>query len=162
ISQRFDVPIMSTKGMTVTAARQLVEALTRVGATTLVARDFDKSGFEILDKFTSNTRRYTYTVQPRVVDLGLRLAQAQALGLQAEPVEYASEVDPRDSLRRCGASDEECDFLVHARRFPYEKWTGERVELNAMTSPQFVQWLEDGLRAAGAGKVVPDEATLAQ
>jgi hypothetical protein len=30
-----------------------------------------------------------------------------------------------------------------------------------MTSAQFLQWLEDGLRAAGARKMVPDEGTLA-
>ena len=47
IAARYDVVLMSTKGMTVTAARQLIEALSRAGVTILVVHDFDKPGFEI-------------------------------------------------------------------------------------------------------------------
>ena len=84
IAARYDVVLMSTKGMTVTAARQLIEALSRAGVTILVVHDFDKPGFEILDKFTSSTRRYKYTDTPTVIDLGLRLADGLALGLASE------------------------------------------------------------------------------
>ena len=56
--------------MSVTASRQLVEQLSQLGVTILVVHDFDKSGFEILDKFTSDTRRYHYTATPNVIDLG--------------------------------------------------------------------------------------------
>src|SRR5262249_7371170 len=38
ISARYDLPIMSTKGMSVTAARQLVERLSELGVTILVLR----------------------------------------------------------------------------------------------------------------------------
>src|SRR4029453_10557288 len=73
IEERFDVALMSTKGMTVTAARALIEALSQAGVMILVVHDFDKSGLEILDKFTADTRRYQYTARPSVLDLGLRL-----------------------------------------------------------------------------------------
>jgi len=159
IQDRYDLALMSTKGMTVTAARQLVEALSLAGVTILVLHDFDKSGIEILDKFTSDTRRYRYTVTPTVIDLGLRLEDAQAMGLESEPVTYASEVDPRVSLRECGATKAECDFLV---RGGYSKnWHGERVELNAMDSQTFLDWLEQKLRDAGVAKVIPDQESLA-
>src|SRR5262249_61543218 len=42
IASRFDVAIMSTKGMSVTAARMLVERLSEQGVTILVLRDFDQ------------------------------------------------------------------------------------------------------------------------
>jgi len=160
ISQRYDMPVMSTKGMTVTAARQLIEALSQAGVTILVAHDFDKSGIEILDKFQSDTRRYRYSARPRIVDLGLRLDAARAMSLESEQVQYNSGVDPRANLRHCGATVEECAFLVHGRNRESGKWYGERIELNAMTSQQFLTWLEEGLVAAGVAKVVPDEEAL--
>ena len=98
ISQRYDMPVMSTKGMTVTAARQLIEALSQAGVTILVAHDFDKSGLEILDKFQSDTRRYRYNARPRIVDLGLRLDAARAMSLESEQVQYNSGVDPCANL----------------------------------------------------------------
>ena len=162
IEERFDVALMSTKGMTVTAARALIEALSQAGVMILVVHDFDKSGLEILDKFTADTRRYQYTTRPSVLDLGLRLEAAVAMGLESEQVSYGKDTDPRESLRRCGATEEECAFLVHERRWENELWEGERIELNAMTSDQFLRWLEDGLRAAGVTKMVPDAETLAK
>jgi hypothetical protein len=167
IQGRFDVGLMSTKGMSVTSARRLVEEMSQAGVTLLVVHDCDKSGFEILHKFTAPTRRFTYTVTPTVVDLGLRLEEALAMGLASEPVEYDTQVDPRESLRACGATEEECDFLVRERKSEIRNgkrrvyWTGERIELNAMTSQQFLDWLEAKLQAAGVEKVVPDEDVLA-
>jgi DNA topoisomerase VI subunit B len=158
VAARYDLAIMSTKGMSVTAARQLVERLSEEGVTVLVLRDFDKSGFSIVYTIQTNTRRYRFTTRPRVVDLGLRLADVRALGLEAEDVEYRSGKDPRLKLRESGATDEECDFLV--QRQTTSGWVGRRVELNAMTSPQFLAFLEGKLAEAGVRKVVPGEDVL--
>jgi hypothetical protein len=158
IAERYDIAIMSTKGMSVTAARKLVDELSRCGVTTLVCHDFDKSGFEILHTLRTDTRRYRFTSPPRVVDLGLRLTDVQAMNLQSEPVSYPSGIDPRIKLDECGATPEECSFLV--RRDTSGGWIGRRVELNAMTSDQFIAWLEEKLADAGVQKVVPDQAAL--
>ena len=48
-----------------------------------------------------------------------------------------------------------------ARQDYYARWHGQRVELNAMTSRQFLDWLEAKFAEHGVEKVVPDEATLA-
>jgi len=167
IRDRFDVALMSTKGMTVIAARRLIEALSQAGVTILVVHDFDKAGLEILHKFTANTRRYRYTIMPTVRDLGLRLEDALAMGLESEPVTYDSAVDPRLNLRECGATEAECAFLVTERKTDIRDgklhvyWIGERIELNAMDSQQFLDWLERKLQEAGVGKVIPDEDVLA-
>ena len=158
MAARYDVTLMSTKGMSVVAARRLLEELTRAGVTTLVLHDCDKAGFEILDKFRSDTRRHTYAIQPTVEDLGLRLADAQAMGLQSEQVYYQGQKDPRESLRRCGATPAECAFLVQRR--VGEGWEGERIELNAMDSVTFITWLEAKLVAAGVRKLVPEGEAL--
>jgi hypothetical protein len=106
--------------------------------TILVLHDFDKSGISILDTLRHSARRYTYRRRPSVIDLGLRLPVVQEMGLESEPVEYRSRVDPRINLRRSGASSDECDFLVQRGGWG---WSGKRVELNAMNSTQFVDFV---------------------
>ena len=158
IAERHDIAIMSTKGMSVTAARKLVDDMSQHGVTVLVCHDFDKSGFSILHTLRTDTRRYTFQAPPTVVDLGLRLVDVQAMDLQSEPVSYPRGVDPGLNLRECGATEEECDFLVQWDED--DGWIGQRVELNAMTSGQFLDWLEQKLAEAGVQKVVPDRAAL--
>jgi DNA topoisomerase VI subunit B len=159
IAERYDLALMSTKGMSVTAARHLVAELSHHGVTILVLHDFDKAGFSIVHTLRTNTRRWQYVTPPNVITLGLRLDDIQSMGLQREPVTYDSRVDPRVSLRMSGATEAECHVLVHG--WGSQGWEGERVELNAMNSVQFIRWLEDKLVAVGVRKVVPDQDTLA-
>jgi hypothetical protein len=159
VRERFDLPIMSTKGMSVTAARELVDELSGLGVTILVLRDFDKSGFSIVHTLRTSGRRYRFRGAPRVIDLGLRLEDVRAMGLVSEPVEYrGAKKDPRERLRECGATEEECAFLVRPR--PGGGWVGDRSELNAMSSDQFIGFLERKLVEHGVGKVVPGRETL--
>src|SRR5262249_48145449 len=104
LASRFDIAIMSTKGMSVTACRTLVEFLSEQGVTILVLRDFDKAGFSIVHTLCSDTRRYTFRTKPNVIDLGLRLEQALSMRLESELVVYKQTVDPRIRLRQCGAT----------------------------------------------------------
>jgi len=168
LMERYDLALMSTKGMTVVAARQLIERLSLEGVTILVVHDFDKYGLEILHKFTTNTRRYQYADVPTVIDLGLRLEEALQMGLESEPMTFHSKVNPCESLRSCGASEAECAFLVEPGQPRYtwddkpRLWRMQRIELNAMTSQQFLDWLEAKVQAVGVAKVVPDPETLAR
>jgi DNA topoisomerase VI subunit B len=159
IADRFDLGLMSTKGMSVTAARRLVDELAGLGVTVLVLHDFDKSGLTILRTLGSDSRRYGFTNTPKIVDLGLRFPDVEAMHLESEPVSYDSKIDPRFNLRDCGATAEECEFLVDADH--RQGWHGQRVELNAMTSRQFIDFLEGKLAAAGAEKLIPDDDQLA-
>ena len=45
ISDRYDLAIMSTKGMSVVAARKLIDELTNHGVRAFVVREFDLAGF---------------------------------------------------------------------------------------------------------------------
>jgi DNA topoisomerase VI subunit B len=159
LAQRFDVAIMSTKGMSVTAARKLVDDLSAQGVTILVLRDFDKAGFSIVHTLRTDSRRYRFRSSPKVIDLGLRLQDVCDLGLSSEPVSYRDNKDPRERLRECGATDDERNFLVREERAG--GWDGERVELNAMTSPQFIAFLEGKFAELGVRKVVPEGDALA-
>jgi hypothetical protein len=158
LAEHYDLAVMSTKGMSVTAARKLVEQLSEAGVTILVLHDFDKSGFSIVHTLAASNGRYRYRTDPRVIDLGLRLDDVRRMGLASEQVDYRGDRDPRVNLRVSGATEEECNFLV--RRRPSGGWTGQRVELNAMGSSVFVAFLQRKLAEAGVQKVVPDAATL--
>jgi hypothetical protein len=144
---------MSCKGMSVTAARQLIDkTCARYGIPLLIMHDFDISGFSIAKTISSNNRRFTYDTKFRTIDLGLRLTDVKELGLVSEPVSFGK-VDPstiRDRLKVNGATPEEIDFLMLRKR----------VELNAMSSPTFVAFVERKLTEAGIKKVVPTKEQL--
>jgi len=142
--------------MSVTAARQLVEALTEKNVNIFVLHDFDKAGFSIVHTLRSDTRRWKFKTIPNVIDLGLRIEDVEHL--ESESVVYSSRVDPRYNLIKSGATEAEADFLVQSG---YSKhWHGKRVELNAMTSKQFIDWLETRLQKSGVRKFVPDQDAL--
>jgi hypothetical protein len=102
----------------------LVDRLSGLGVTVLVLRDFDKAGFSIVHTLRTDSRRYTFRTKPNVIDIGLRLGDVCAWGLESlsEPVTYRGELDPRDGLRAAGATEEECEFLVKGSA--YAGWSG--------------------------------------
>jgi hypothetical protein len=162
IRNRFDIMVFSSKGMSVTSARQLVEALSERDVIILVAHDFDLSGLTICHTLCHDTRRFQFTTEPRVIDIGLRLEDVETMGLQSEPVFIHQQKNPKYKFIDQGydVTQEELNFLVD----PYRGgggWRGKRVELNAMTSRQFLDWLERRFQEHGIEKVIPDEATLA-
>jgi DNA topoisomerase VI subunit B len=158
---RYDLAIMSTKGMSVTAARQLAERFAEENVTILVLHDFDTWGFSILHTLRNDTRRFRFKTKPSVIDLGLRLRDVEAMQLQDEEVVYRGKKDPRERLRQNrDVTDEECAFLVGGRRGSH--WVGRRVELNAMTSPVFIECLERKLDEHGVSKLVPRHDVLDQ
>jgi len=167
LAERFDIAVFSTKGMSVTAARQLVAALSDKGVTILVVRDFDLYGFRIAHTLCHDTRRYQFKTQPTVIDLGLRLQDAEAMGLDSEETEY--EANPATDLAKYGATDEELEFLTETmidvrneegRLIGKKTVLPRRIELNEMDSETFIRWLEEKLTEAGVKKVIPDQKAI--
>lgn len=57
--------------------------------------------------------------------------------------------------------DGEFDPPLHSGCYRWAAWLqGRRVELNAMTSPQFLEWLDRKVAEHDRGKVVPPEGVL--
>jgi hypothetical protein len=156
IAERYDLAIVSCKGQSVVAARHFVDEVCRIdgGVPLYVVHDFDKAGFEISQRLTTVSQwaeekdRVTYRFQNEinVTDLGLRLADVEEYRLGSETVEFKGNFAP-DSI----ATTEEQQFLRSNRR----------VELNAFTSPQFIEWLEAKLREHGLGdRLIPGNEVL--
>jgi hypothetical protein len=159
ILRRYDLALMSTKGTSVVAARALVEELSAGGVTVFALHDFDKTGFTICHTIGHDTDRHQFGSLPNVIDIGFRLEDVEQMGLESEPVEYKKQTkNPAIRLKECGATDEECAFLV--REQVDGIWRGRRVELNAADSGQLIAHIERKLQEHGVRKVVPPAAEL--
>jgi hypothetical protein len=144
LAERFDIAVTSTKGMTVTAFRMLIDRLAQRGVENIfVMHDFDISGFSSAGTLGTDSRRYRFSNPVRIIDLGLRLADVEEMDLESEPVaaKAAEWRSRRETLRRHGASKDEIAFLAD-----------RRVELNAMTSPQFLAFIENKLTEHGSAR----------
>ena len=150
IAETFDLAIVSTKGIPVKAACDLFAALSDT-VTIYVVHDFDLAGFKILKTLREGTR---LSRGVEVVDLGLRLEDVK--GLPTEPVKERGKNIAR-YLLKCGATIAEIRFLL---RPADRNGIGQRVELNAMTTEQFVTWLKRKLKEHGVKKVIPNQEVL--
>lgn len=96
LAESYDLAIMSTKGMSSTAARSLIDNLCRKQVPLLVLHDFDKAGLSIAGTLQRNTRRFSFEHNVEVIDLGLRLVDVRDLDLED------SAEDAFDLGGRCG------------------------------------------------------------
>ena len=158
-SERQDCMLMSSKGFTTRAARDLIDKLAKHDepVTIFCVHDADASGPMIHQTFQEATKaRGARKIE--IINLGLEPWEAIEMGLEVEEVERGDKRKPvanyvleREDLAPDGNT--------------WEEWLQtHRVELNAMTTPQFIEWL-DG-KMAPYGKLVPPlevlEAELAE
>jgi hypothetical protein len=144
--ERHDCALMSSKGFTTRAARDLVDKLADHDepATIFCVHDADAYGTMIYQTFQQETKaRGARKIQ--IVNLGLEPWEAIAERLEVETV-------PQGDKRKAVA-----DYV--RERKDGERWAEwlqtHRVELNAMTTPQFIDWLDGKMKEHGNGKLVP-------
>jgi hypothetical protein len=168
IAERFDIATMSTKGTSVTAARMLADEICHnFNIPLLPLRDFDKTGFSISGTLQRDTWRYKLRHRIQVIELSLSLTDVENIltdvenmGLQFEYQHHpkGNKATMIVNLAKNGASEDEIDFMF--ADFDRLRST-RRVELNAMTSPQFIAFIERKLTKIGIKKIVPDQDKLA-
>ena len=145
LANRHDLLIISTKGVSVTAARRLVDEVCGNNDLPLfVLHDFDVAGFMILGTLHRDTRRYQFSNIIKPLDLGLRLADIN--GLEREPA-AATKIGQhilRNQLVENGATDAEIKILLH-----------ERVELNALARDALIELIEAAAHLGDARQSVP-------
>jgi len=110
LAKRYDIALMSSKGMASTAARELVDRLCCGCVPLLVLHDFDPAGIIIKDTLQNDTRRYSFSGAPQVIDLGLQFGDIG--GLPTEPgysnisaERLAQPVSSRTQSTSCAASE---------------------------------------------------------
>jgi hypothetical protein len=152
LANRHDLMIISTKGVSVTAARLLIDEI--CGGTNLplfVLHDFDDAGFMIFGTLHRDTRRYQFSNLIEPINLGLRLEDIDGLEREPAAATKTNQANLREQLEANGATDAEIDILLD-----------ERVELNALTSDQLLEMIERKLQEHGLKKVIPDDDLLAK
>jgi hypothetical protein len=148
--ERHDCTLISSKGFTTRAARDLIDKLAEHDEPIDVfcVHDADAYGTMIYETFQEATRaRGARKIQ--IINLGLEPWEAVEMGLEIEEVE---EKDRRKPV---------ADYVRERRDgVHWEKWLQtHRVELNAMTTPQFIAWLDAKL--ATYSKLIPPADILA-
>jgi hypothetical protein len=85
LAKKYDIAIMSTKGVSVTAARHLIDEIcSEYDLPLFILHDFDVAGFTIGHTLNNDTRRYEFSNSIEAIDLGLRLTDINELGLMPE------------------------------------------------------------------------------
>jgi hypothetical protein len=146
--ERHDCALVTSKGFASRAVRDVLDLLgeTSEPLTFYCIHDADGPGTLIYQALQEGTKaRPARSV--RIVNLGLDPAEAVALGLGAEPVS-----------RKDGKAVPVAEYVADEWR---EWLQTSRVELNAMSTPQFLDWL-DAKFAGESGKVIPPKAVLAE
>jgi hypothetical protein len=150
LANRHDLMIVSTKGVSVTAARLLIDNVCGDNSLPLFAlHDFDIAGFMILGTLQRDTRRYQFSSAIEAIDLGLRLGDIAGLEREPAAATKTSAAILRDQLAENGAAEAEIAILL-----------SERVELNAMASDDLIAMIERKLKHHGLKKIVPDDDLL--
>jgi hypothetical protein len=144
--ERHDCALLTSKGQPTRAARDLLDLLgeTREEILFFAVHDADAAGTLIYQSLQEATRARPGR-KVRVINLGLEPEEAAAMGLEIEDVEAGERRKPIASY----VPDEWHTWLRY-----------HRVELNAMTTPQFIAWLDAKMVAFGNGKLVPPPAVL--
>ena len=152
--ERHDCAIMSSKGFSTRAARDLIDKLAEHDEPVEVfcVHDADGPGTVIFQTLQEATRARGAR-KIKIVNLGLEPWEAVAAGFEVETV-------PQGEKRKAVANyvlERDAEFPNEAPGgTSWEEWLKtHRVELNAVTTPEFIEWLDRKLAAYGAGKLIP-------
>jgi DNA topoisomerase VI subunit B len=161
LGERYDLGIVAGKGQPVEAVRALFERAEQGDYQLFVLHDADPYGYSIARTISEETARMPgYSVD--VIDLGLTVADALERGLNAENFTRRKALPYWMPERLTEQELEWFEGHPCARMADgSSQWACRRVELNAFTAPQLIEFIEDGLAAHGAtAKVVPPDDTL--
>lgn len=151
--ERHDCAVMSSKGFSTRAARDLIDKLVEHDEPVEVfcVHDADASGTMIYQTLQEATKARAAR-KIKIINLGLEPWEAVAMGLE---VETLKEVDHNRPVADYVSEREDGDY-----------WKGwlqtHRIELNAMTTPQLIEWLNKKITTFGSGKLIPPSDVLEQ
>jgi hypothetical protein len=111
------------------------------------AHDADASGTMIYQTLQEATRARGAR-KIRIINIGLEPWEAVEMGLEVETIEATT--------RRKPVAD-----YVAVQDGDWVEWLQtHRVELNAMTTPQLIEWLDRKMEIFGSGKLIPPAEVL--
>jgi hypothetical protein len=161
--ERHDCAVMSSKGFSTRAARDLIDKLAEHDEPVEVfcAHDADASGSMIYQTLQDATR-VRGARKIKIINIGLEPWEALAMGLEVETVEAGERRKPTADYIKDhdgeGDVDAKGDDISGT---DWDEWLQtHRVELNAMTTPQLIDWLDGKMAKHGDGKLIPPDDVL--
>lgn len=146
--ERWDCALMSSKGYGSRAAKDLIDNIAETSEPVQVfcAHDCDAAGTMIYQTLYEATKARPER-KIEIINLGLDRNEALIMGLQREKLP-----NEKPDIRVA-------DYVDEADR---EFFSSYRIELNAMTTPQLIEWLDHKMiKYADEFKVVPPEHVIA-
>jgi hypothetical protein len=140
-----DCALMTSKGNFTRAARDLLDFLGDhpEPITVFCIHDADAAGSMIFQTLQEETKARARR-RVEIINLGLEPWEAIEMGLDVETVKRDREAPVADYIKGRADGEHWRQWLQH-----------NRVELNAMTTPALVEWLDRKMRERDGGKVVP-------
>ncbi len=143
-AEMHDCALLSSKGFANRATRDLLDYLAKTEEEIefFCIHDCDAPGTMIYQSLQEETKaRKARNV--KIIDLGLAPKEAQEMGLQVEKVKYGKKQKVADGYQE------------------HEEWLqNNRIELNAMVTPIFIDWITKKITEHGKGKVIPSQDIL--
>jgi DNA topoisomerase 6 subunit A-like protein len=172
-AERWDCLLVASKGFASRAARDLIDLIAATGkkepVCVLAIHDGDAYGTLIMQALQEETKaRGARSIQ--IIDLGLNPWDEQAQSLEHET--GLLEEEEKKTKRKDKHSDRKpvADYVRTRDRHnllesvdepKWEEWLQDnRVELNAMTSQELIDWVEAGFTSHGIKKVIPPAEVL--
>jgi hypothetical protein len=157
--ERHDCAFASSKGYTTRAIRDLVDKLAEHDEPVIVpcVTDADAYGTMIYQTFQDATKARGAR-KIKIVHLGLHPWEAVKAGLEIEEVEKGKKRKAVADyvLKRDAELPKEAPGGIS-----WEEWLQtHRIELNAMTTPQFIAWLDAKMAEQGIGKLIPPDDVI--
>lgn len=151
--ERHDCALMTAKGYSSRAAKDLLDLLGDGEQELLFfcVHDADASGTMIYQTLQEETKARP-SRKFKIINLGLEPEEGLAMGLEPEIVKQ--ERNKRSELIIKPVADyvsPKCKDWLQTHR----------IELNAMSTPQFLQWLDDKMEEHGQGKLIASADVMA-
>ena len=145
-AEKNDCALLTSKGYASRAARDVIDLLaeTEEELLFLCIHDADAAGTMIYQSLIEGTKARPER-KVKVINLGLEPKEGLKMGLQVENIKGKKKKIP-------------------VAKYVTKKWNEwlqtNRIELNAMDTPQFIKWLNDKIEEHGIGKVIPTKDIL--
>jgi hypothetical protein len=163
--ERHDCAVMSSKGFSTRAARDLIDKLVEHDEPVEVfcAIDADAPGSMIYQTLQEETRARGAR-KIKITLIGLAPWEAVAMGLEVETLTVepgAARKPTADYIKnRDGTGDVDAEGNDISDR-DWDEWLQtHRIELNAMTTPGLIDWLDSKMEEHGSGKLIPPTEVL--
>lgn len=163
--EKHDCALLTSKGFASRAARDVIDMLAETEEELIFfcIHDADISGTLIYETLQGATKARPER-KVKIINLGLEPWEGMAMGLEVESLEKKSRKNAAPYVKAYDEQSIDKTPFEYNNQYLETNWAewlkSYRVELNAMDTPTFIDWLDKKVSAYDNGKVIPNEQYL--